>query len=392
MTPAAAQALRIAIVRQRYNPYGGAERFVERALEALAAEGADVSLITRDWQGAPRENFHQITCDPAYSRLGSARVARDRSFSVAVQEALAASHFDIVQSHERIPGCSIFRAGDGVHAAWLDHRARALSAWRRLGQKLSAYHRYVLAAEKQMFADARLRAVVCNSQMVADEVAAYYQVPRDKLEVIYNGVDTELFQPDAVRVFRAETRRGLGIAADVPVLLFVGSGFERKGLPQLLKAMAAMHRKDANLIVVGGDRKFQSMRRLALHLGLKNRVHLIGPQKDVRPYYGAADAFVLPTLYDPCPNAALEALACGLPMVTSTTCGAREWVVQGENGWVVDALDEASLTLHLDDLCDLALTDPARDAARRAVENLTLPAMAERLLALYQRLAAAKTV
>ena len=130
--------MKIAIIRQRYNPYGGAERFVERALGALANEGAEVTLITRNWDGAPREGFRQITCDPAYSRLLGGRTARDRSFAACAQAEMARGGFDITQSHERIPGCMIFRAGDGVHAAWLVHRARVLGPLQRLAQKLSS--------------------------------------------------------------------------------------------------------------------------------------------------------------------------------------------------------------------------------------------------------------
>jgi len=171
--------VKIAIVRQRYNPFGGAERFVERALGALAGEGAEVTLITRSWDGAPRADFRQITCDPAYSRLFGGRAARDRSFAAAAQAEMAKGDFDITQSHERIPGCMIFRAGDGVHAAWLEHRARILGPLQRLTQRWSPYHRYVLGAEKAMFGDPALQAVICNSQMVADEVERYYGVSRD---------------------------------------------------------------------------------------------------------------------------------------------------------------------------------------------------------------------
>lgn len=379
--------LKIAIVRQRYNPYGGAERFVERALAALAGQGAEVSLIARSWDGAPREGFRQVICDPPYSRLFGGRAARDRSFAAAASAAMAGGGYDITQAHERIPGCMVFRAGDGVHAAWLQHRARALSPLQRLGQRLSSYHRYVLAAEGEMFADPALRAVICNSRMVADEVAAHYGVAADKLRVIYNGVDTALYHPDAVAGLRAGARAALALPDGVPLLLFVGSGFERKGVPQLLHAFAAMRRHDAHLAVIGADRRLKAMRALADRLGLGGRVHFTGPQKDVRPFYGAADAFVLPTLYDPCPNAALEALACGLPTLTSTTCGAREWVVEGRNGWVVDALDAAGLATRLDDLALLAGEASARRAARAAVEHLGLEAMAERLLALYAELA-----
>jgi len=378
-------AMKIAIVRQRYNPFGGAERFVERALAALAEEGAEVTLITRNWDGAPRQGFRQITCDPAYSRLFGGRAARDRSFAVAAGVEMVRGGFDITQSHERIPGCMVFRAGDGVHAAWLAHRARILNPLQRLAQRLSPYHRYVLGAEKAMFEHPALRAVICNSQMVADEIRHIYGVDRSKLHVIYNGVDTAVFHPGLAAEFRGALRQQAGIPADAPLLLYVGSGFERKGVPQLLRALAGMRRRDAHLVVVGADRKLDAMRRLAGRLGLADRVLFTGPLPDVRPWYGAADGFVLPTLYDPCPNAALEAFACGLPVLTSTTCGAQEWVRAGENGWVVDALADDRLSAALDDLAGLAGNRGARTAARAVAEPLSLTAMAERLLALYRR-------
>ncbi len=378
--------MKIAIIRQRYNPYGGAERFVERALGALAGEGAEVTLITRNWDGAPREGFRQITCDPPYSRLFGGRTARDRSFAACARNEMAAGGFDITQSHERIPGCMIFRAGDGVHAAWLAHRARALGPLKRLSQNISGYHRYVLAAEKAMFQHPALRAVICNSPMVAEEVSAHYGLPAERLPVIYNGVDTAVFHPSVAGEFRATTRTQAGIPQDAPLLLFVGSGFERKGVPQLLRAFAAARTTGAHLVIVGADRKLKAMQALAASLRLNRRVQFTGPLKDVRPWYGAADGFVLPTLYDPCPNAALEALACGLPIVTSTTCGAQAWVDSGGNGWVVDALDLEMLASRLDDLCALAGSIAVRQAARAAAEPLTLPAMADRLLTLYRTL------
>ena len=378
--------MKIAIVRQRYTPFGGAERFVERALGALANEGAEVTLITRNWDGAPRQGFKQITCDPAYSRLFGGRAARDRSFATAAQSEMVKGGFDITQSHERIPGCMIFRAGDGVHAAWLAHRARVLSAPQKLAQHCSPYHRYVLAAEREMFAHPALQAVICNSQMVAEEISRFYGVDRNKLPVIYNGVDTTVFHPELADEFRLKTRAEAGIPAEAPVLLFVGSGFERKGVPQLLRAAAQMQNRAAHIVIVGADRKLKTMQALAGKLGLVQRIHFTGPLKDVRPWYGAADGFVLPTLYDPCPNAALEALACGLPMVTSTTCGAQEWIQTGVNGWVVDAINQPELARRLDDLAALAGNESARSAARSSVEALTLPAMAERLLALYRSL------
>ncbi|WP_153114679.1 glycosyltransferase family 4 protein [Rhodocyclus tenuis] len=373
--------MKIAVIRQRYNPFGGAERFVERALGALAQEGAEVTLITRSWEGAElREGFRTLICDPA----GSGRVARDRGFAQCVQTAMENGDFDITQAHERIPGCMIFRAGDGVHAAWLDRLRRVRGPLGRLGLSLSPYHRYVLDAERAMFAHPDLRAVICNSRLIRDEIVHYYGVAADKLHVIYNGVDLDTFHPRLAAEHRQGMRAANDIDADVPLFLFVGSGFERKGVPQLLAAFARLRDRRARLVIVGADRKLAAMRTLACKLGIGERTLFTGPLQDVKPWYGAADVFVLPTLYDPCPNAALEALACGLPVITSTACGAAELIEAGASGEIVHAADIGALAAAMEALG--AGSTSRRRAARAAVEQLSLGAMAQQLLALYRTL------
>jgi len=121
----------------------------------------------------------------------------------------------------------------------------------------------------------------------------------------------------------------------------------------------------AHLIVVGGDKAEARATTLARDLGIGDRVHFLGARDDVRPWYGAADAFVLPTLYDPFPNAALEAMACGLPVIVTSQCGSAELVNEGANGMVCNALDVASLAAFLGQL------DPARarDMGVRARET-----------------------
>lgn len=378
--------LKIAVVRQRYNPYGGAERFVERALSALVREGAEVTLITRSWEGAPQEGFRQKICDPGYSRILGGRAARDRSFTACAQQEIAEGGYNIVQAHERIPGCMIFRAGDGVHAAWLDHRARGQSASTRMLTRLSPFHRYILKQEAAMLTNPALKAVICNSTLVREEMRRYYDVPESKLVVIENGVDLECFHPRLSIEWRDRQRQALGIDADTPVFLYVGSGFERKGVPQLLAAIARMKSQQAQLVIVGQDRHQAVFERQAKTLGLEKRVMFTGPQKDVRPYYGMADAFVLPTRYDPMPNAALEAMACGLPIITSTTCGIASRVAAGINGFVCDALDVGQIAKHLDQLASPGITAAMRESAREAVIDLDLETMATKLINLYRSL------
>jgi UDP-glucose:(heptosyl)LPS alpha-1,3-glucosyltransferase len=302
-----------------------------------------------------------------------------------VQHIIAEGRFDLVQSHERIPGCHIYRAGDGVHATWLELRDRARGGLSRLGSLLSPWHRYTLAAEAATYRHPNLKAVICNSIMVRDDIALRFGLPEDRLHVIYNGVDLEFFHPGLRDIHRTRVRAELGIAEETPVILFVGSGFERKGIPVLLRALAQMQREDAVLLVVGRDSRKQKMKGLAANLGVAHRVVFLGGQKDVRSHLGAADMFCLPTLYDPMPNAAMEALACGLPVITSTTCGAAELIEPGVNGYVCDARDEYSLAHYLDTVSAGARHYPAE--ARAAAEKLSLDAMAARLGELYRQLA-----
>ncbi|TMH99527.1 MAG: hypothetical protein E6H39_07510 [Betaproteobacteria bacterium] len=108
--------LKLALVRQRYSPYGGAERFIARALPALERAGSEVTLISRSGEGWGARRLLRV--DPFH--VGN--LWRDWSFARAARTAWRRESFDIVQSHERIPGCDIYRAGDGVHRRWLELR------------------------------------------------------------------------------------------------------------------------------------------------------------------------------------------------------------------------------------------------------------------------------
>jgi UDP-glucose:(heptosyl)LPS alpha-1,3-glucosyltransferase len=300
-----------------------------------------------------------------------------------VRRELRRGGFDLVQSNERIPGCDVYRAGDGVHREWLCQRRRVQSPLARLATALSPFHAYVKRAEKQLFESPQLRAVICNSQMVRREIFDYFAVDPEKLRVVYNGVDTDKFHP-ALKQYRRAVRNELGIPQHQAVFLFVGSGFERKGLGPALEAVARLPR--GRLLVVGKDRHVRRYRRLAERLGILGRVHLLGVKPDVGPYYGAADALVLPTLYDPFPNVVLEGMAAGLPVVTSTKCGGAELIREGQNGYVCDALDRGGLTAAMNYLLDREHAECLGRDARRCVEPYTLAAMRANLTGLYEEL------
>jgi len=373
--------LRLAVVRQRYTPFGGAERFIARALPALEAAGTDVTLIAREWAGWDTRRV--IRVDPFH--IG--RRWRDRSFARAARAAWRRRGFDLVQSHERIPGCDIYRAGDGVHRRWLEIRGTGASGATRLGLALSPYHRYVCAAERAMFEHPRLRAVICNSRMVREEILRGFRIEPDKLHVIYNGIDLEQFNPGAAPAWRGSTRGEIGCGPRDTVFLFVGSGFERKGLDTAIEALALANSQAFWLVVVGQDRDAARYEAQARRAGVAARVRFVGAQEDVRPYYAAADCFVLPSRYDPFPNTALEALAMGVPVIVSERCGAAEILRERGGGFVTPPDDTMDLARALHQ-ADRALRDGAlQRAARASAEPFGIDAMARRLVELYAQLA-----
>ncbi len=374
--------MQLAIIRQRYTPFGGAERFVERALEALSARGIDILLLTRRWPPGSNTRVRPVIIDPPY--LG--RTMRDATFARGVCATVTAMPATVVQSHERIACCDIFRAGDGVHAVWVEERMRDASPLARAAMALSPWHRYTLAAERRLFASPRLQRVICISQMVQTEIHERFGLPRERLPVIYNAIDPAIFNP-SLRRHREEVRNRHGIAADAIVFLLVGSGYARKGVGRAIQALALLP-PAAHLLVVGRDRAPLRYAALARRLSVADRVTFAGALTDPKPYYGAADAFVLPTLYDALSNAVLEALACGLPVVTSDHCGAGELVRAHTAGTVCAARDIKSIAQGMDSLLDPATRERAGAGALDAVRLLTPDAMAQRLSALYAELLA----
>jgi UDP-glucose:(heptosyl)LPS alpha-1,3-glucosyltransferase len=373
--------MKLAIVRQRYTPFGGAERFVARALDAFAGQGVAVDIVARSWEGKAQG----VTCDPFY--LG--RTWRDASFAQCVRRVIDSGRYDLVQSHERIPGCHVYRAGDGVHATWLEIRGRTQTATQRLATRWQPWHRYTLRAEDGMFRHANLRAVICNSRMVRDDIAHRYPEIASRLHVVHNGFDPDTFHPGLRQEHRASLRDRAGIDAATPVILYVGSGFARKGVATLVEALAGMQTRNAQLWVVGRDRQQAHFEQLAGRLGVADRVRFWGGQTDVRPFYGAADLYCLPTLYDPFPNTVLEALACGLPAITTTSSGAAEVIVAGDeaqaNGAVVAPDDAPALAASLDLWLENVRRHGGRDVSA-SVAHLKFAATTETMLALYRDL------
>ncbi len=199
--------------------------------------------------------------------------------------------------------------------------------WRRFGRHFNRKHRQLLEIEERLFSSQGAGQVIANSHLVRDEIIAHYGYPAERIGVVYNGLP---LPPSATPQERARWREKLGVRPEAFVILFAGSGWERKGLAAAITAFRQANLPGATLLIAGrGER---SRLPSASNLLFAGPV----PGREMPGLYAAADLFILPTLYDPFSNASLEAFAAGLPVVTTRANGFAEIIRDGEEGSVVD--------------------------------------------------------
>jgi UDP-glucose:(heptosyl)LPS alpha-1,3-glucosyltransferase len=217
----------------------------------------------------------------------------------------------------------VVRSGGGTHLGYLHRIGEENRIEQRLWQRVSVYHRSLLALERRQFSPVRYKMVIAVSEEVKRDIMEHYRVPAERVIVLYNGVDHERFHPLLRQRWRCRLRRELSIPERSPLVLFVGSGFRRKGLDRLLGIWNMAQVQHAYLVVVGDDPRIGYYRARAKALA-GDRIVFTGRQDVVERYYGAADVLALPSIQEAFGNVVLEGLACGLPVVVARGVGAAE--------------------------------------------------------------------
>jgi UDP-glucose:(heptosyl)LPS alpha-1,3-glucosyltransferase len=361
------------------NLFGGAERYLSSLLNLLKRENHEIFLITSEWEEIPEVEIVQIDIHAGSSLFSTLEFNRRAS------EALRSISPDCSISLERTPGTDIYRAGDGCHRRWLQIRRKLEGRLKGLSFHLSPLHRSLLGIEERIFL--QTPRIIANSRMVKRDILEYYPVDEDRVDVIYNGVDIDTFSPGDGSE-RKDLRDRFGIPEDLPIILFMGSDFRRKGLGVLIAALPEIE-VEASLLVIGrGDTERYA--GLASRYGVQDRVVFGGPVRDPRHFYRGADLFVLPTFYDPFSNATIEALASGLPVVTTSHNGASEIIKDGTDGYLVtDPFSQQELA----ELISRALENLPllRSEARKTAERYPLRNSLKKFLVVIQELSENKT-
>jgi len=362
--------MRLAFIKKRFSLHGGAERYLQTLIEHLKKEGHEIHIFANRWSEEEGIIFHRVNIIPLSSFLSTL------TFNINTRSRITTGAYDCIISLERTTFQDIYRAGEGCHAEWLRIRSTIEPFYKRLSFKVNPLHIYMLKLEKEIFNNTRL--IVANSEMVKRQIIDHYAIPEEKIRVIYNGVDLERFSPQNRDRWRRDIRKGLDISGDTAVLLFVGSGFERKGLGTFLKALTQIKDLDFLAIIIGKGNT-DRYRAMAERLGVLNRILFLGVQKEIERFYAAADLFVLPTLYDPFSNATLEAMASGIPVITTKNNGVAELIDSGQEGFVMDDMFDSGELADKITLC-LCSLESMKKMARKKAEAFPIQQAVERFL------------
>lgn len=380
--------MQIALLRQRVSAPGGAEATLINLARGLVAAGHEVAVYGTDQPDAaakllgPGVEFVSVP-------VWGGKTGRVLTYALNVRRLLGKTPERLVFSLERTLFQQVYRAGDGCHREWLRRRTPYLSAAGRAAQSVSLFHRVLLNLEKRLFTDPALIRVIANSRQVKGEITAHYGLDPEKIKVIYNGLEHQKFRPLAAEE-TAALRTRLGGPEAAPVVLFVGSGFARKGLAYLLEAFAGLSDRECLLWVVGKGSigRYQQMAR---RLGVAERVRFWGPRADTAPFYQAAAVLALPTIYDPCSNVVLEALGCGCPVVTTAANGAAEFLQPGVNGAVLSLPhDTNALRLALEEFLQRGRDPEVRRTASQAVAHLSWESTVSQTIEVLEEAAVSK--
>lgn len=373
--------MKIGLVIEHFDPRrGGVEQWTAQFAAALAARGHEVHVAAASFSAGT-----------AAMPIVAHRVGEFRSrvgFARAAEEMLRTLELDVVHDTGCGWHCDVFQPHGGSRRTAAERNIFLAPSWQRpLKRAVNAvsprYRQFEALMRKQYVADGRI--FIALSRRVAADLANIHGVQQDDVRLVYNGVDTKRFSPQRRAEFRDRLRKHLGVAPQTLMLLLVAHNFRLKGVPMLLEAMSRwQHSRAAHLVVVGGKR-LTRYRRAACRLSAA--ATFVGSVEDPAPFYAAADVYVHPTFYDPCSLVALEALAAGLPVVTSRENGVAELIAHGREGFLLD--DPRDCREFLASLAPLLDDRRREEMGRRARETALLHSFdrnVDEIIAIYEEI------
>jgi glycosyltransferase involved in cell wall biosynthesis len=344
----AGRKIRIAVVSPFLDKSYGTERTVIEWLSHLP-DSFDLHIYSQRVEDLPANRFifHRIPSIPGPGLLRFLWWFAANHASRAWDRAVRRLRYDLVYS----PGINCFDADViSVHIVFAEYLRQArlelrparnpIRSWPRLLHQ-QIYYRLIIALENRIYTD-RDTPLVLYAKKTAKDLERFYG-RRDRLPILYLGLDHEVFNPVRCAALREEARQQLDLAPNRFTLLLVGNDLRKKGISVLLDAMSQLRELPLDLLIVGREDP-APFRRMVQDRALEGHVHFLPPRKDVEFYYAAADAYTGPSLEDTFALPPAEAMACGLPVIVSAENGTVEIITDEIDGMILkDATDARSL-------------------------------------------------
>ena len=372
---------------------GGCEHYISDLARQLARDGHTVHLFASRWDAAtlPPSTVYHLVPPPTGPRF-----LRPWRFGRACLHALREHPVDVSLGFDKTWGQDVLYPQGGLHSAsrshnLLKHAPGLARAAARLVRAFDPAASSFARLERRQYREARPLVVLAISEMVRGHFRQYLGLPESEVRVLHSAIDPDRFAATDRPARGERERQAWRVGPDDPVGLFVGMNYRLKGLGPLLRSLVHVPPERRFRLVVVGSAKFGRYETLARRLGVADRVTFLGFRADPRDAYFGADFLVHPTFYDPCSLVVLEALACGLPVLTSRYNGARELFRAPDEGLVIDDPHDApTLGRAIADLAD-PTTLPARKAAAAAAgRRWTFEDHYRRLLAVFEEVVANK--
>ena len=384
--------MKIALVIPRFDPHvGGAERWTWDFATRLLEHRHELHVVAVTFSDATVDSMPGIACHEVPAASGGFFRARF-AFAAGAEELLR--HVDLDVVHDMGHGWygNVFMPHGGTRGGSFRQNVQCSAPWLRRYKELTwsilPRYRMFRELERRQYVTDGSRLFIALSEMVRRDMGRFHGLPSYLMRVVYNGIDTARFSPTHRVRHRARVRRSLGIHDEVMFLL-VAHNFKLKGVGAAIEAAAQLARKrrDLRLVVIGRDRP-GPYERQARKLGCNDVVQFVGGVADSVPFYAAADVYLHPTYYDPCSLVVLEALASGLPVITTVHNGAGELVTPGVHGFVLDdPSDVLGMVGCMDKLMDSGVRATCSRRARELADQHDLERNYREILAVYEEAA-----
>lgn len=362
--------MKVIIEIEHFDPMkGGAEAYTALLCDYLIKQGHHIEVLAIDWQnGLPGVNFVRVPVK------GLTHWQRWLSFVAKTKIIVQERGADLVMAVNRGGGMDLFQPHGGTVPG--SQRQNILRQPNSLtaGIKAAFFQfgpKAIVARMLDHMAYQTAIRFVALSRMVVRDMVQYYTIPEEKIALIHNGVDLQRFHPDAKTKYGLSVRRRLGIPDDMLVFSLVAHNFSLKGVRELIIAASNMEKREKCCWLVAGRGKPGRFLNLAKELCVESRIMFTGAVSRAEEIYAASDVYVHPTWYDPCSLVVLEALASGLPVITTKFNGAGELLQDGKSGFVIESPRETD-ALHniMTRLTNRELRDHMSVEARKLAETI----------------------